>query len=231
MRIYGLDFTSSPTRRKPITCIECAFEDGYLRQRRLELFEDFEVFEQFLQRTGPWIAGMDFPFAQSRRFVENIGWPMSWSKYVAIVGAMDRTTFRATLEDYKRDRASGDREHARAVDRYARSISPQKLYGVPVGLMMYEGAPRLLGAGVHIPALHDGDQERVVVEAYPGVVARRLIGRRSYKNDTRSKQTVALLDARREILMKLTDPGGAPDFGFRVEADQGLAGQIPHSQL
>ena len=63
-------------------------------------------------------------------------------------------------------------------------MSPQKLYGVPVGLMFFEGAPRLARSGVTIPALQVGDPDRVVVEAYPGVLARRLVGRRSYKQET-----------------------------------------------
>ena len=60
----------------------------------------------------------------------------------------------------------------RATDIAASSISPQKLYGVPVGLMFFEGAPRLMRLGVTIPGLQSGDPERIVVEAYPGVLAR-----------------------------------------------------------
>jgi len=223
VRVYGLDFTSAPRPRKPITCFEGVFEDGCLRQQRLAMLDSFRAFEAFLNQPGPWIAGMDFPFAQSRRFVENIGWPRVWSEYVEIVGGMDRPTFRATLEDYKRDRAPGDKEHHRAVDHLAKSISPQKLYGVPVGLMFFEGAPRLRRAGVHIPGLNDGDPTRVVVEAYPGVVARRLIGRRSYKSDTRKKQTAALHEARREMFQVVTSEYGAPGFDVTVKADAALA--------
>jgi hypothetical protein len=47
----------------------------------------------------------------------------------------------------------------------AGSISPQKLYGTPVALMFFEGAPRLLRSGVSIPHMHAGDPERMVVEA------------------------------------------------------------------
>jgi hypothetical protein len=45
--------------------------------------------------------------------------------------------------------------------------------------MFFEGPPRLLDAGVTIPYVQVGDPRRIVVEAYPGVLARQLIGRRT----------------------------------------------------
>jgi hypothetical protein len=51
--------------------------------------------------------------------------------------------------------------------------------------MFFEGLPRLLDAGVTIPYVQVGDPRRIVVEAYPGVLARQLIGRRSYKSAAR----------------------------------------------
>jgi hypothetical protein len=44
------------------------------------------------------------------------------------------------------------------------------------------------------------DPQRTVVEAYPGVLARSLIGNRPYKTDTKSKQTQEQLIARKDIL-------------------------------
>ena len=89
-------------------------------------------------------------------------------------------------------------------DKAAGAISPQKLYGTPVGLMFFEGAPRLSAAGVTIPGLQAGDPERIVVEAYPGVLARALIGRRGYKQDTKAKQTAEQAQARRDLLSALS---------------------------
>lgn len=108
---------------------------------------------------GPWIAGIDFPFGQARRFIEGIGWPLSRSEYVHCTGQFGRAGFRAALEGYKKDRIAGDKEHRRATDEAAGSISPQKLYGVPVGLMFFEGARRLLASGVTIPHPHEGNSE------------------------------------------------------------------------
>lgn len=59
-------------------------------------------------------------------------------------------------------RPPGDKEHRRVTDIAAGSISPQKIYGVPVGLMFFEGAPRLIKSGVTIPILQTGDPSRIV---------------------------------------------------------------------
>ena len=89
--------------------------------------------------------------------------------------------------------------------------------------MFFEGAPRLLEAGVTIPGLMQGDPQRIVVEAYPGVLARSLIGRRSYKQDTKSKQTQDQYEARVELLEKLTSDGLLATHGLVVSAPEILA--------
>ena len=223
MKVYGIDFTSSPKRRKPITCLECRLDGNKLEAGELIEWRDFEAFEDALRRPGPWIAGIDFPFGQSRKFIENIGWPNTWQGYVEHASSLGRKGFRSTLDGYRANRPAGDKEHRRAVDVKAGSISPQKLYGIPVGLMFFEGAPRLLEAGVTIPGLQQGDPQRIVVEAYPGVLARTLIGRRSYKQDTKSKQTRDQHEAREELLEKVTGQGLLATHGLVVSAPKVLA--------
>ena len=216
MKVLGVDFTSTPTRRKPIVCLGGTVAGGTLRVETLETWSTLEGFDAMLARPGPWIAGLDFPFGQSRRFVENIGWPRRWAGYVDRAGAMSRAAFRDALDGYRAPRAPGDREHRRACDVAAGAISPQKLHGVPVGLMFHEGAPRLRSSGVTIPGLQSGDPGRVVVEAYPGALARALIGRRSYKNDTRAKQSDAQRLARRSLLDAISDGALAATHGIDV---------------
>jgi hypothetical protein len=221
--VYGIDFTSRPTTRKPITCLHCVLDDFTLHARQLTEWPSFADFEHALRRPGPWIAGLDFPFGQARRFVEDIGWPMDWERYVRRVEGMSRNAFRELLDDYRRDRAAGDKEHRRTTDIAAGAISPQKLYGTPVGLMFFEGSPRLRQASVTIPGIRQGDPERVVVEAYPGVLARQLIGRRPYKQDTAAKQTADQYQARRQLLQALRPGGGNLLNGLTVVADDRLA--------
>jgi hypothetical protein len=221
--IYGIDFTSSPKNRKPITCVRTRFDGEVLCFEELKLWHDFRSFESFLSSKGPWVAGIDFPFGQSRRFIENIDWPLNWQSYVKVVGAFDRKEFRHALEAYKQDRSIGDKQHKRRCDVLSRSQSPQTLYGTPVGLMFYEGAPRLLMSGVHLPHHLDGDPLRIVIEAYPGFVVRRFIGNRSYKNDSKKKQTEDQAEARREFLKLLCGKKGLELYGFRIDAPQDLA--------
>lgn len=222
MKVYGIDFTSRPKRRKPITCLECRLDGDHLQAGELTEWQEFKAFEAALTSPGPWVAGIDFPFGQARRFIETIGWPRTWPGYVEHAHALGREGFRAALDSYRADRPPGDKEHRRETDIAASSLSPQKLYGTPVGLMFFEGAPRLRAAGVTIPRLQNGDPDRIVVEAYPGVLARALIGRRSYKQDTKSKQTQDQARARRDLLENLIGGAAKPRYGLRVSAPEAL---------
>jgi hypothetical protein len=75
---------------------------------------------------------------------------------------------------------------------------------------------------VTIPGLQEGrpgiDPTRIVVEAYPGILARRLIGRRPYKNDTRSKQTAARAQARQDLFQALSNGAAQSLYGLRISA-------------
>lgn len=203
MRVLGIDFTSRPTRHKPIICVDCSLIGSTLTVVRTEGWTSFAEFENALVAPGPWIAGLDFPFGQSRRFIEAVGWPAAWPDYVSHARSLGRTGFRAALDAYRQKRPYGDKEHRRHTDILAGGISPQKLYGVPVGLMFFEGSSRLLKAGVTVPHLYRGDPMRLAVEAYPGVAVRRLIGRSIYKADDTRKQTLDHLQTRRHLLVRL----------------------------
>ena len=223
MKIYGIDFTSSPSSRKPITCLECRLVGSSLSVGPLLRWPSFDGYEALLREPGPWIAGMDFPFGQARRFIDTAGWPSSWHGYVSHAVGLGRQGFVDTLNAYRVGRAAGDKEHRRETDKRAGSISPQKLYGVPVAKMFFEGAPRLLAAQVSVPGLYQGDPQRIAVEAYPGVLARYLIGRTSYKNDAKKKQTAALLAARLQIVQALSQGALEKDYGLEVVAPAELA--------
>lgn len=231
MNVIGIDFTSSPSRRKQLTCMRCTLDGNILRAHSLEEWPDFGPFEDALKKPGPWIAGIDFPFGQSRTFIKNIGWQDDWAGYVAHAGSLGRQGFRDELEDYRRHRPFGDKEHRRKTDIAASSISPQKLYGVPVGLMFFEGAPRLIKSGVTIPGLQSGDPQRIVVEAYPGVMARQLVGRTGYKNDTVKKQTKAQHQTRIAMLDHILNGKLEAAYGLRVEASRDLADDPTGDQL
>ena len=214
MKVLGIDFTSAPVGNKHITCLRCTLEDGVLSASARDLLElRFKGFEDILKEKGPWIAGIDFPFGQSRTFIQNIGWPATWAGYVEHARRLGKVGFYDALTAYRNTRPDGSKEHQRATDKVARSLSPQKLHGIPVGKMFFEGAPRLIDAGVTIPGLQAGDPDRVVVEAYPAVLARKFIGKASYKTDDKRKQTEGQLAIRRALLRQIVDAPLPPELG------------------
>jgi hypothetical protein len=75
----------------------------------------------------------------------------------------------------------------------------------PVAFMLHAGVPRLLEAGVYLPGLQSPPQTftKVALEAYPGLLAREILGQRSYKNDAPAKQTPERLIARKDLLLAL----------------------------
>lgn len=223
MRVYGIDFTSRPTPRKPILCIECRLVQGRLQAVGRDRWTTFEEFEAALTRPGPWIAGIDAPLGQARRFIDDIGWPLDWAGYVRHAESLGRPAFRAALDRYRAGQPPGEKEHRRRTDQAAGAISPQKLYGTPVALMFLEAAPRLLHAGVSVPGLLNGDPERLVVESYPGLLARELIGRRPYKHDNRAEQTAQRDRARRDLFAAVVSDRIRPFYGVSVQAPSWLA--------
>jgi hypothetical protein len=216
MKIYGLDFTSIPSSKKAITYAQCILSEMGLFLERLRRLKSFDEFERFLRQPGPWVAGIDFPFGQPRSLVENLYWPQTWDSYVGCVAKMTKFQFIDTLLNYCNGRKVGDKHHLRVTDKLANSRSPMMLYRVPVAKMFFEGAPRLLNAGVNIQPCSVRDDPRLVFESYPALVARRWIGQRSYKTDTVNKQTSEKGSAREEIIHGLRSVDAKTYFGFDI---------------
>ena len=192
MDVRGVDFTSRPSRAKAITCAYGTLDSARLTVSRLDRFASFDGFSGMLEAPGPWIAGIDFPFGQPRALIDNVGWPSRWAEYVALVGGWSRDEFVAFLNDYRVNRVDGDREHLRLVDSLAGARSPMKVYRPPVGLMFYEGAPRLLRSPANIIPVRPTDDDRIVVEAYPALVAQTVVAKAPYKaTDAGEAETLA----------------------------------------
>jgi hypothetical protein len=209
--IHGVDFTSRPCPRKPITIASGRLAASAFHLETIAEIAQWQEFECWLRSPGPWIAGLDFPFGLPREAVEDLGLPKAWPQLVAYLRRQARHEFRALLDRYRESRPVGRRYAHRAADHPAGSHSPLKLVNPPVGLMFLEGAPRLLDAGLSIPGLRAGDPMRIAVEAYPGFVARQIL-KRSYKNDAVAKQTPERRRARATMLDALTAATGPFDF-------------------
>lgn len=219
MELRGVDFTSRPGRRKPITLARGRLTaPGLLRLERVDALESFEAFEATLAEPGPWLAGFDFPFGFARELVEGLGWPTEWPALMRHVAALTRPELVAPFRDWCAGRQSPNKFSTRATDRFADCSPAMKWVNPPVAYMLLEGAPRLLAAGVDIPGLHAGDPRRVALEAYPALAARAVIGRTSYKSDTKAKQTTERRDARERVLNALV--GGVHPLGIRLSLDE-----------
>ena len=197
-------------------------DDG-LHIRGYDTLPDFEAFEAFLARKGVWVAGLDFPFGQPRRLIENLPLPPSWSEYVALIEAMGKSEWVDTIKAYMAPRPKGDKLHFRQADRLCNAQSPMKMHFIPVGRMFFQGAPRLLASDVSVPPLRPLDVPRVALEVYPALAVRELVGRGSgYKSDNPKKQTEQARSQRQTVLDGLL--ARCPDmYGFPLHLPEALA--------
>jgi hypothetical protein len=219
VRIYGLDFTSAPSRRKPLVTLGCELDGNVLRVEGAKEMTSFEEFEVFLKDGGPWVCGMDFPFGQPTALVEALHWPLSWEGYVGKVSSLSKEEFEDAIKADMARRPAGSKYRYRLADRRSGSSSAMMLFRVPVGKMFYRGAPLLLHSDVSVEPCRPTESGRVAVEAYPAVVARRFLGKRSYKSDERRKQTSTQRTAREELVTGLGSAALEEAYGFVVEID------------
>lgn len=212
--IAGVDFTSRPRRGKPITVAHGWVEHGVVRLSQLATHDAFEGFAAWLGTPGSWLAVFDLPFGLPRELVTALGWPTEWLPFVRHYAALDRRQIRNTFQAFCDARPAGGKFAHRATDGPAGSSPSMKWVNPPVAWMLHAGVPLLVDAGLHLPRLHDGDRGRVALEGYPGLLARELIGARSYKSDDRGKQTPERLIARKDLVDALEQ--GRTRLGLRL---------------
>ena len=102
------------------------------------------------------------------------------------------------------------------------STSPLQTRYVPVGKMYFEGLHRLVEADLTLPGLRVGRADAIAMEAYPGLLAFELLGRRSYKSDAKASTPaeVASQQARLIARMDLVDAleqGRSQRLGLRLK--------------
>jgi hypothetical protein len=69
-QIIGVDFTSTPSRRKPVTVARGRRLRGLLQLDAVEPCADWATFGAVLARPGPWLGAFDFLFGLPRAFVD-----------------------------------------------------------------------------------------------------------------------------------------------------------------
>lgn len=232
MRIAGIDFTSAPTARKPITIADARLADPagttllITAHRRLT---SLAAFDDWLAAPGPCVAGCDFPFGLPRLFMADQGWGVaptvtgdgpSWDEVTRRVAALGRQELVARCRAWSALKPAGAKFAHRVTDGPAGSSPSMKWVNPPVVLMLHAGAPRLLAADWTIPGLRAGDPQRIAFEAYPGMLAREVAGRVSYKADDSRRSDPARRAVRLAIVEALRL--GRHRLGIRVHFTAGL---------
>jgi hypothetical protein len=214
-RLVGVDFTSRPNARKPVTVAQGERVDATLRLLGVQLHPTLESFGRWLSEPACWLGAFDFPFGLPRELVLALGWPTQWLALMRRYAALPRAQIREAFAAFCAARPAGGKFAHRACDRPAGSSPSMKWVNPPVAYMMHAGVPLLIDAGVHLPGLHRGDPWRVALEGYPGLLARELIGARSYKSDEVARQTSERLIARKDIVEMLEQ--GRTRLGVRLK--------------
>ena len=72
MQLIGCDFSSSPSRRKPIVLAFGQTRQGRLQLHGLQTFETLNAFGDWLAQPADWVGGFDMPFGLPRELVETL---------------------------------------------------------------------------------------------------------------------------------------------------------------
>lgn len=224
--LLGLDFSSAPSARKPLMLARGTRLGAVLRLERIDTFATLQAWADALAcevaAPGGFVMGCDFPFGLPRAFVAALracgpgdlprnladgplDGPGAPATLVRALHAhcVDRAGFQRLVDgwgqDWQTDRPAGSRLIHRRCDLALPgtvSTSPLQTRYVPVGKMYFEGLSRLLDAGVTLPGMQPGHPAAIAMEAYPGLLATEVLGRRSYKSETDrgSDRLVARMD-------------------------------------
>lgn len=205
MNLIGCDFSSRPTRKKPIVIALGSSSKGRVQLLKLEHLDSLEAFEAWLTQPAAWVGAFDLPFGLPRELVTQLGWPPDWDDCMRHYASLSRADIRNTFKAFCDARPVGQKFAHRATDLPAGSSPSMKWVNPPVAYMLHAGVPALLRAGVHLPGLqpHDGAASRIGLEGYPGLLAREILGNTSYKSDDKAKHTPERLIARKDIITAL----------------------------
>lgn len=202
--LFGCDFSSAPSIRKPIVVALGSVRDRRVVLSTLLRFSTLDEWGTWMQATPAWIGGFDFPFGLPRELVVQLGWPLAWRSLMAHYASLSRAEIRSEFAAFCNARPVGGKFAHRATDIPAGSSTSMKWVNPPVAFMLHAGVPRLLEADASLPGLHEpAGATRIALEAYPGLLARELVGRRSYKADDAARQNPERWLARADLVSSL----------------------------
>ncbi|MCY7305812.1 MAG: DUF429 domain-containing protein [Rhodoferax sp.] len=231
--LVGCDFSSRPGPRKPIVIADGALVGESVVVAGLRRIESLQGYADWLREPLDWVGAFDFPFGLPRELVEQLEWPLDWLACMRHYGALSRSEIREQFAAFCGARPAGSKFAHRATDRPAGSSPSMKWVNPPVAYMLHAGVSPLIDAGVCLPGLYVGASRavgvsapagRVALEAYPGLLAREVLGHVSYKSDDRDKQTRERFAARQTLVQALEL--GETRLGLQLEIDRAMRQQL-----
>jgi Protein of unknown function (DUF429) len=196
-----------------------------------------------------FVMGCDFPFGLPRGFVDALSLHGPGNLPAHLVDlhdtakgqaadrliqslhqhCVDRAGFQALVDgwgqSWQTDRPAGSKLTHRVTDRAVPGISstsPLQTRYVPVGKMYFEGLHRLVAADLTLPGLRTGRADAIALEAYPGLLAGELLGKRSYKSDAQASHD--RLIARMDLVDALEQ--GRTRLGLRLKLSPAQRDQL-----
>ena len=203
--LLGCDFSSSPGPRKHIVLAWGHSDGARLVLDNLERLQSLDAFTAALCAHPAWVGGFDLPFGLPRELIAHLDWPTRWEDCIAHYAALPRPQIRDLFAAFCDSRPAGGKFAHRATDGPAGSSPSMKWVNPPVAYMLHAGVPAILAAGAYFPGLQTPDKQaaRIALEAYPGMLAREVLGAQSYKSDDKAKQTPQRLIARKDLINAL----------------------------
>ena len=159
MQLAGIDFTSAPSRRKPITVALGRLRgDATLSARRdrgpcrLRFVLGVAALARAVAR------GLRLSRSACRgRWSRRSAGRASGCRWCAHYTGLSRAEIRATFQAFCAARPVGDKFAHRACDAFSTASPSMKWVNPPVAFMLHAGIGLLLDAGVQIATLHPGD--------------------------------------------------------------------------
>jgi len=212
--LLGVDFSSAPSRQKPVVLAWGRRAGAVVKLETIERFNALPALAERLSAPGPWLGGFDLPFGLPRPLLQAWGWPLDWAEAMSRYARTPRPELQAAFAAFCAARPVGQKFAHRVCDGPAGASPSMKWVNPPVAWMMHAGVPLLRAAGVTLVGHEAGDPGRLALEAYPGLLARAVLGRRSYKSDEKAKQTPERLIARKDLVDALEQ--GRQPWGLRL---------------
>ena len=147
MQVLGCDFSSSPSRRKPVVLALGQVQAGRVRLQALQTFDTLEAWGAWLAQPGDWVGGFDLPFGLPRELVQTLGWPTDWAACMDHYAALTRPQIREQFAAFCQARPVGGKFAHRATDGPAGSSPSMKWVNPPVAYMLHAGVPWLRQIG------------------------------------------------------------------------------------